>query len=74
MYMTETKGRERDALRRWIRFKINVVYYEEVVIMFALAVGKWAIAGNCNALASQGFLAAEEVEGEALGGHKAAQK
>jgi hypothetical protein len=74
MYMTGTTWMEGDKLRRWIRIKINVVYYEEVVIMFAFAVGKRAIAWDCNMLASQGFLAAEEVEGKALGGHEAAQK
>ena len=69
----ESKGRRGDALRRRVGLKINVFYCEEVVIVFALAIGKWAIAGNCSVLASQGFLATEKV-GEALCGHETAQE
>ena len=49
MNMMETK-RRRDLLFRRIRVKINVLYYEEVVIVFALTIGKWAIARYGSAL------------------------
>lgn len=51
MNTMETKKRRRNLLYRRIRVKINVLYYEEVVIVFAVTIGKWAIARNCSALA-----------------------